>query len=101
MVALITSFFLLVRLVTAWGSDKEETIVSRYGSEEDWGHKRAVSVWRECGKEGQAAGFLITVDTYDSVVCRDETAIIYYNIGQVQVKTDIAILDIFGLFVLF
>ena len=31
MVALITSFFLLVRLVTAWGSDKEETVGGERG----------------------------------------------------------------------
>ena len=37
-------------------------------------------MWRECGKEGQAAGFLITVNTYDSVVRRDETTILYVYI---------------------
>ena len=31
----------------------------------------------ERGKEGQAAGFLITIDTYNFVVHRDETAILY------------------------
>ena len=45
--------------------------------EKDWGHYETITVWRACGEERQMAGLLITVITYDSVVCSGRTAILY------------------------
>ena len=39
-----------------------------------------IGVGGECGKEEKVASFLITMNTYDSVVRRDETAILYCDI---------------------